>query len=139
MNNEIFDNIKSVVTDTAQVITKKSGELFEASKIQLSILELNRHVRKLYNDIGRLTYGSVECGEDNAGEIQMKCDIIKAKLAKIEILKSDEVKSEYRCPVCGKPNDINDRYCSSCGVNMSVDADVDIQPEDIQTEEKTEI
>ena len=134
MNSEIFDNIKEVVKDTAQTISKKSGELVEKSKIQYEIFDLNRDVKKLYCEIGKLTYRSVECDEDNSAEIQEKCDIAKAKLAKIEILRNGEDEAEFACPVCGKPNNADSSYCSSCGVNMAVDVECDIA--DVEDEEE---
>lgn len=132
MNNEFFDSFKEAVKGTAKTVAEKTEEFVENSKIQYEIFELNRDVKKLYSDIGRLTYLSVECGDDFAGEIKTKCDIAKSKLAKIDVLKNSEekTKTRFNCPVCGKPNDVNDDYCSSCGANMTVDVDTDIEKED---------
>ena len=129
MGNEVFDGIKNVLTDAAKTVAEKTGEFVENSKIRYEIFELNQDVKKLYSEIGRLTYLSVECGEEHTGEIQTKCDIAKSKLAKAELLKDGEKKTEFNCPVCGKPNDVNDKYCSSCGVNMTVDVESDVEAE----------
>lgn len=121
MNTGIFDTIKDVVSDAAQVVGKKSGELIEASKIKYAVFELKGEIRKLYNEIGKLEYQSFADGVDNDDEIKLKCGIIKAKYAKIRVLESNAADIEFKCPKCGCPNSADAEYCSSCGADMTVD------------------
>lgn len=123
---DFFENVKSVVSDTAQTVIKKSGELVEASKVQYAVFDLKNDVKKLYTELGKLTYLAVKQEEDNSDEIQLKCDILCEKLAKIEALKNNGTISEFKCPACGRKSDTAGSYCPSCGASMTVDADVEI-------------
>lgn len=124
---DFYENVKNVVSDTAQKVAKKTGELYDASKIQYTIFELNNDIKKLYSEIGKLTYKTVIYGTDYKEEIKMKCDIITAKLAKINSLKNNAGEDTFKCPICGRPADIEDSYCPSCGGNMTVNADTDCE------------
>ena len=122
---DFFENVKTAVSGAAQTVAKKSGELYEASKTQYAIFELNAEIKKLYAEIGRLTYQTISEEADLADEVKMKCDIITAKLAKINALKNNAEEAVLKCPICGRPADAGDRYCPSCGGNMSVEAETD--------------
>lgn len=124
---DFLENVKSVVSDGARAVAKKSGELVEASKIQYAIFDLNNDIKKLYSEIGKLTYEATILDEDCAEEIKMKCEIVEAKLAKIRNLKNKETGTSFKCPVCNRPTSGDNAYCPSCGSNMSVDAEVDIE------------
>ena len=130
---DFLDNVKNVAVDVAHaavdvahVVAEKSGELVEATKVKYTIFELKSDIKKLYSEIGRLTYQAVEAGEDNTESVRMKCDIVTAKLAKIEALKSSSGMADFVCPNCGRKADVADTYCPSCGEDMTVDADVEV-------------
>lgn len=119
---DFMEEVKETMESVAQTVVKKSSELMETAKLKYSIFDLRSDIKKLYNEIGVLTYGSIENNEDNAEDIKMKCSIIKAKYARIEALEKNGEDAEFACPVCGKPNDISNTHCSSCGANMTIDA-----------------
>ena len=124
---DFFENLKEVVSETAHTVAKKSEELIDKSKTTYAIFDLNNDVKKLYNEIGRLTYLSIEEDEDHTDSIKMKCDIIKSKLARIDSLRTNTEFSGFKCPVCGKPSDNSVDYCPSCGANMTVDVECDVK------------
>ena len=113
---DFFENVKSAVSGAAQTVVKKSEELYEASKTQYAIFELNNEIKKLYAEIGRLTYQTISEEADLAEEVKLKCNIITAKLAKINALKNNAEEAVLKCPICGRPADAEDRYCPSCGI-----------------------
>lgn len=123
---DFLENLKETVAEGAKVVVQKSAELVETSKVQYLIFEIKTDIKKLYNELGRLTYNAVESGEDNAEEVKMKCEILSAKLAKIEALKNSDITAEFTCPSCGRKVDAADSYCPSCGADMTVDADVEV-------------
>ena len=124
---EILANVKNVVNDTAQTVAKKSGEIWDASKTKYAIFDLNNDIKKLYFEIGKLTYLSVEKEEDHTDSIRMKCEIVSAKLARIEALKNNGGKGDFKCPVCGKPSDSTMSFCPSCGADMTVDVEGEVE------------
>ena len=84
---DIANNVKSVAKDTAEAVAKKTGEIVEASKVQYTMFELKNDIRKLYTEIGRLTYLAIEENEEKTQEIQDLCAIVAAKTAKLKVLK----------------------------------------------------
>ncbi len=126
---DFLENVKKVVTETAQTVAKKSGEVIESSKIQYAIFDLKNDIKKLYDELGRLTYFAVKHNEDNADEIQLKCDIIEEKLARIEALKNRTGEVTAKCPTCGRKSDADGKYCPTCGADMTVDVEIDIDAE----------
>lgn len=123
---DFVENVKDVISNAAQTVAEKSGEILEKSKVQYSIFDLNNDIKKLYTEIGRLAYQTFKTDDDNSDEIKMKCEIISAKLAKIEVLKNNPSSVGFKCPSCGRKTDGADNYCPSCGASMTVDVDVDI-------------
>lgn len=121
MNTSVFDTVKSVLTDAAQVVGQKSGELIDASKTKYAIFELKKEIKKLYSEIGKMEYQSYIEGVDNSDDVKLKCGVIKAKYAKIRILESGTENIDFNCPECGCPNSADAEYCSSCGADMTVD------------------
>ncbi len=111
---DFLENVKAVAKNTAQVVAQKTGELADATKTQYMIFELKGDVKKLYSEIGRLTYLAIEKEEDHTQDIRLKCDIVAAKLAKIEVLKnkeeafSDDEQVAYYEPETDESEDVED-------------------------------
>ena len=124
---EILESVKKAAVGTAQTVAKKSGEIWDASKTKYAIFDLSNDIKKLYSEIGKLTYLSVEKDEDHTDSIKMKCEIISAKLARIEVLKNNSEDSGFKCPVCGKPSDSTMSFCPSCGADMTVDVEGEVE------------
>lgn len=115
---DFLESVKNVVADTAQKVVKKSGEIVEASKVKYTIFELKGDIKKLYEEIGKQTYQTIAEDGDYAEEIKLKCDIITAKLAKIEYLKTTGT-AGVKCPSCGRTAGFDDENCPSCGADMA--------------------
>lgn len=124
---DFLENLKNVVTETTQTVVKKSGEFVDASKTKYAIFDLNNDIKKLYSEIGKLTYLSVEKEEDHTDSIKMKCEIISAKLARIDALKNSTKEGSFKCPFCGKPSDSSMNFCPSCGADMTVEVDGEVE------------
>ncbi len=124
---EFLENVKSVLAKTTQTVAKKSTEVYESSKVKYEILTLKNDIRKLYNEIGKLTYTTIVDGEDYGDDVSMKCEIVKAKLAKIEALKNGGYSTDIKCPSCGRPSDAESDHCESCGADLAVDVDAEVE------------
>lgn len=121
-----LDEMKDVLLEAAEKVSQKTGEAVNLTKTQYNIFTLKNDVKKLYKEIGELTYLAVEEKEEHTEEIQMKCDIIKSKLAKIEALQNEPAGPRYTCPNCGRNTDAESSNCPSCGADMTVDVDADV-------------
>ncbi len=124
---EFLENVKSVLAKTSQTVAKKSTEVYEASKVKYEILTLKNDIRKLYAEIGKLTYKTIIDGEDYGDDVSMKCDIVKAKLAKIEVLSNEGFSTNVDCPECGRPSGAESDHCESCGADLAVDVDAEVE------------
>lgn len=122
---EFFDQVKNKTVDAAQVVAQKSGELVEISKIKYAIFDLSNDIKKLYSEIGKLVYAEVADTNEYSEGVLMKCEIIRAKKAKIAALKAkaDRVKrgSTYTCPDCGRECGEAESGCPYCGSDMTVE------------------
>lgn len=121
MNSNFFDSFKEVMTDAAQTVAQKSGELIDASKTKYAIFELKGEIKKLYAKIGKSVYRSYSDGFDNDEEVKKMCREVKAKYAKIRVLESNARDIEFKCPQCGASNAADAEFCSACGAYMTID------------------
>lgn len=143
---EFMENVKNVVTDTAQTVVKKTGELLEASKIKYSIFDLKSDIKKLYAQIGEMYYQNKKSGEQDENSMQELCDLIDAKYAQIDALnaKLEDVKNQAKCPACGRICDAELNYCPFCGAEMTVNVTPDVvvaespETEAVNSEDKPE-
>ena len=111
-----FNDVKKVVSDTAQKVVQKSGEAVEFGKIKYKIYDLQNENNKLFTQIGQDVYESYKC-DVSAADIADKCDIIDEKKAEIEDLQAKlvELKNSKKCLGCDKMAKKEDAFCPSCG------------------------
>ncbi len=126
---DFLNQVKKTATDVAQKVAQKSTELVEVSKIKYEIYDLNNDVKKLYTEIGKLVYAKLKDSETLPEDVQMKCEIIEAKLAAIDALKSKEkdLKQHITCPVCKRECAEADEVCPYCGADLAVSVDAEIR------------
>ncbi len=121
-----MDRFFSEIKGTADKVVKKSGELFELSKIKISISSTKSEISTNYKKLGELVYlmqkeeGSTNTEEFD--EIISKIDELNEKLTELLDLCSS-LKNEKICPECSKSNDKNSQFCSKCGYKFPVFSD----------------
>ncbi len=116
-------DFKQQVEKTINQVARKANEVKEISKIKYSVYDLNSDIKKLYTEIGQLVYDELKGSSALTEDIQIKCDIVEAKLAKIKALKAKENqvknnKGEINCPVCGYACPSHTSVCSRCGADL---------------------
>ena len=105
----------------AEAAGKKAEELFEVTKINLKIFDLNNEIEILYKEIGRLLYhahlGTID---EEENDIQEKLERVDSKNAEIVILKSkiNEKKNIRKCAGCERVWDKDFEYCPVCGAKL---------------------
>lgn len=133
---EFLEQIKQTAAEVAQKVAQKSSELVEVSKIKYEIYDLNGDIKKLYSEIGKLVYAQMRENDGLPEAIQMKCEIIEAKVAKIEALKRKEkdLKQHMTCPECGKECAESDDVCPYCGASLAVSVDAEVMQDEASDE-----
>lgn len=118
----VFENFTRKVTETAKAAAKKSSDLVEVTKINMSIGSEEDKIEKVYKEIGKTVFESFARGEnvdeifvDKCKEIASYEDNIKDMRAKLLELKNSKV-----CPNCREELDIEVLYCSKCGTKQEV-------------------
>lgn len=124
---DFIENVKTVVSDTAQTVVKKSGELVEASKIKYAIYDLNNEVNKLYAEIGQMVYKARMNDEEPNGNIEEKFIAIKKKKEEIDRLsgKMSGIKNKITCVVCGRICKADSKFCPYCGEEFAAEGKVE--------------
>lgn len=114
-------NAATAAGKAADSATKMAGELFEVTKLNLQVFDLNTDIELLYKEIGKIVYLTHTGAEVDADEISAKIAVIDEKQAAIKELKHQVElrKNLIKCPGCGKDCDRSDLYCKNCGAAIS--------------------
>ncbi len=122
-----MERIISEIKDTADKVVKKSGELFELSKLKINISSTKSEISANYKILGELVYlmqkEETPTNTLEFDEIIAKIDELNEKLTELLDL-SSALKNEKNCPKCSKSNNKNAQFCSNCGYKFS-EASVD--------------
>ena len=115
-----FEKVKSAAGDVAQKTVKKSKEVFEFTKLNYQIFDLENETRGCYRELGKLVYEGFNSGEEFTEEIKEKCELITRKREEINRVKLDlaMLKNEKTCPNCAETVKSTAVYCSKCGAEF---------------------
>lgn len=119
----VFESVKETLGAVASTVAEKSVELKDSAKVKYKIYELKSDVKKLYFEIGKLTYGAAANGADNSEDLKQMCATVTEKLAKIEQLENGVGDVEFRCPNCGMTTSGLHYNCPNCGSDMTEEID----------------
>ena len=115
---DFFENVKRAVSDTAQTVSKASGEVASKVKTRYSIYETNSEIKRILGEIGLEIYQLYKNDEaelsdsilEKCRELDEKNEIIEAAEAKL-----DSKKGVVTCKNCGEKLGKNAVFCHKCG------------------------
>lgn len=121
----ILDDLTKKVTTTAKAVSKKSGDIFEITKLNLSISTEEEKILKTYSEIGENVYLSYKKEgriDENINEIIEKIGIITSSEETISQIKKKvlELKNLKSCASCGREIEYGVLYCPGCGAKQEV-------------------
>lgn len=125
-------------SEIAETAVKKGSEVAEIAKLNISLKEKESDLKKLFFELGKLTYDKATAEEIAAKTVDI--DDKKAEIAalKVEIM---EANGKTVC-ACGKEVDLNDGFCKHCGAKIEKTSEVKEEaPKAVEAtavEEKTE-
>ncbi|MGE4282716.1 MAG: zinc-ribbon domain-containing protein [Clostridia bacterium] len=116
---EIYE-IKNKVTETAKNVMKKSNEIIEVTKLNMSIGDAQTRIDSLLKEIGQIIYDAYQDGDIFADELMDKCKQAEEEFEKVREIKEKvaQFKKVKLCPRCDKENNIDAAYCSKCGFRI---------------------
>ncbi len=89
MNTEFFDNIGRTISDAAETVGRKTGELAEIVRLKNQVYGLERGIKKDYEELGKMIYERYA----SQGTVQEDLLPICEEIAQKEIL-IDQYKGE---------------------------------------------
>ncbi len=115
-----LENLGKKVGEAAHSASKKSGELVEVSKINLSIRAEEDKINKKYLEIGKRAYELYISDPQSIPAFHGDCEAIQTHLDSIITLKEKimEVKNIKLCVGCGEELDKEVMFCSKCGTKQ---------------------
>lgn len=127
------------VKSMAQNVAKKSGDMVEVTKINLSISTEEENIKKLCLEIGKHCYKMFEENEKIDSTVSELCEKIKAHMDTIESLKEkiNEVKNVVVCKECGNEISRDGAFCGKCGAKIEI-KEAESEPTENDSEEKVE-
>ena len=109
--------VSDVAVDAVYGAGRKAGELVDAARVQLRIVDRKAEVNLVLRELGEILYAT-QVGEPSDSEIML------AKLQEIDALKAEIAELENRlgrkpapaiCETCGAEVQENAAFCGECG------------------------
>ena len=119
----ILDDVVVNAKSAAEAVGKKAGQLVDASKLRITVAELNTELRHKYEALGQFVADNCRetLAEDEAVAVELaEIDELSAQLAAVSKELSDK-QNKVVCPVCGKASPASAVFCSNCGTKLSAD------------------
>ena len=115
-----FNDLGKKITDTVDVVGKKTNEVVEIQKLRGQISSLERETAGCYEELGRILFEKYENHEELPEEAEALCDTIAANMVLITEYENEiaDMKGQQKCPSCGAvvKNDMN--FCPKCGAKV---------------------
>lgn len=113
-----LDKLSSSVSETAKTLTKRSADLVEISKLNLSIRKREEEIQELYETLGQYVHARLKKMQ------YINREDVEEYLRKIEALETDiqvfdkmvlKMRNINFCDKCDIEMDDDVRYCPLCG------------------------
>lgn len=118
--NNAFEDFVLKAKDVADAATKKTGELYEVSRLKCECIKLNGEIKRLYEQLGSSVYSMKKNHYDNQeliDSLSEEIDELQEKLKKLNAEIAGK-KTFIVCPVCGGKNEACSDYCVKCGTRL---------------------
>ncbi len=117
---DIFEEIGKVLSETAETVSNKAGEVVGAQRVRSQMNTLKRSNTRDFKDMGLLIYEKFKNGEVIDTELVTICEEIEKRENACEELEQQlaEAKGASKCPKCGKMLGKSMIFCPYCGINV---------------------
>ena len=129
------DNLSKItksVTGGAKTAAKKSGEVYEITKINISLSSEEDKLKSIYTELGKAAFEEFEKGasvNENLTSLYNQAADCKKTINELKE-KVNELKKIKYCVNCGAKLDISTAFCPKCGAKNEI-----INSEEKETED----
>ncbi len=139
---DFLTDIGKKITETAKTVTRKSEDIVEITKLNLTIGSDEDKIKRMFYEIGSELYKNYLEDRSFGEYFDAKCGEIKEMEANIARIKERilTLKGSKACKACNAVVDIEVNYCPNCGakVETPVVLEPEAEEEASAAEEKTE-
>lgn len=123
MNEDLFGSIKQTITETAEVVGKKTEEFVETQKLRNKVRTLQRDIGKQYEELGKVVYQRYVDGDIMDEELTRHCDGVMELQKELAACKEGMAAKQGKnvCPACGVSNPKDAVFCMYCGAELPVE------------------
>lgn len=143
------ETVIKATKESANTVAKKSNELVQISKLNMSISSEETKLEELYKEIGKSIFEKFDNEVYIDPDVVPVCENIKEHLDSILEMKEkiSELKNIRKCTTCGTEISEETKFCSKCGSkqlneenNCCCNEDFsNIENVDVETEEIEEV
>ncbi|MBR1731537.1 MAG: zinc ribbon domain-containing protein [Ruminococcus sp.] len=108
----IFDDVVVNAKSAASAVSKKAGELYDLSKLRITLASLRSDLNKQYQALGEAVF--TDAPEEEIDTIKAEITEVKQNILDVEkILVAS--RNYVKCPQCGQKLNKNASFCYTCG------------------------
>lgn len=117
---DFFEDLGKKITETADMITKKTERVMEIQKLQNQIRNLERANERDLKDLGRMVFVAYKTDGDVKEPYHELCENLKQREEMIEDLKNqlEELRGSGKCPECNATVQDDMAFCPQCGAKL---------------------
>jgi len=121
----IWGDISGKAQAAAQTAAKKTGEVAESAKLNITLKSEEQKLARLFLGLGKAYYDKE--AEDMMSAKVMEIDEQMKVIADLKVVIAEQ-KGKILCPACGKEIDGDSLFCNACGAKQE-------QKKNVKTEE----
>lgn len=114
---DFFEDLGKRISETAEVVTKKTEEVVELQKLKNQIRTMERSNDRDIRDLGRMVYEKYQMQEIMDAEVTEICEMIEKREEAIADYEKEMNKKRHGdiCESCHAPVSKEMQFCPQCG------------------------
>ena len=115
-----FDGWGKKITDTVDVVGKKTNDMVEIQKLRSQISSLEKGIEKNYVELGKMVFAKYQDKEALSESEKALCEEITGSAVLIEEYENEiaDIRGIKKCPSCGAASPADTAYCPKCGTKL---------------------
>lgn len=117
---DLLNDIGKRITKTAKTVTRKSEDIVEITKLNLTIGNEEDKIKRILYEIGSELYRGYTNGKTDGDLYDNKCNEVKQIEENIKVLKERILllKGNKACTACNSVVGLEVNYCPNCGEKL---------------------